>query len=187
MNYSLTFEESKQISYDESLIKIKRTMSNTASISTEIQKAGAFAFQNISRARRSESTAVSVIGMLEMCGMLDVVESSSFDFPNFPEAKKQFHVVYFTINESFSSLRGLFRGLTSLGKPGEVILENDASKGLFTLKYYQSNERKVKSYLATLIETVENELRFKQILNQIIENQRKIKAEQSLLLQKLFA
>ncbi|MCH7408237.1 hypothetical protein MM239_02430 [Belliella sp. DSM 111904] len=162
-------------------------MSNTVTISTEAQHAGAFAFQNISRVKRSESSATSVIGMLELCGMLEVIETSSFDFPNFPEAKKKFNVVYFKINESFASLKGLFRGLTSLGKPGEVILENEVSQGVFTLKYYQSNEIKVKSYLATLIETVENELRFKQVLDQIIENQRKIKAEEGLLLQKLFA
>ncbi|MFD2033512.1 hypothetical protein ACFSKL_01860 [Belliella marina] len=162
-------------------------MSVTATISSENNNANAFAFQNISRNSISQSQELGAMDILAMCEMVDVVDTTSFGFPNFPEVKKTFHAVYFQINESFASLKGLFRGLASLGKPEGVILEYVSERETFTLKYYASNEIEVKAYLNKFIQSIQDEIRFKSILNQIIENQRKIKAEESLLLQKLFA
>ncbi|MCH7414489.1 hypothetical protein MM213_13400 [Belliella sp. R4-6] len=163
-------------------------MSVTASITTsENQNANAFAFQNISRKSNTGSQDLGVMNVLEMCAMINVTDSAKFDFPNFPEARKTFHAVYFQINESYSSLKGLFRGLASLGKPEGVVLEYVSENETFTLKFYASNEQLTKAYLNKIIKSIEDEIRFKSILNQIIENQRIIKAEQSLLLQKLFA
>lgn len=162
-------------------------MSFTASSTNlEIQNANAFTFQNIIKRSDSKSD-LSVIEVIEMCQMLDVLESVSFNFPNFPEANKTFHAIYFTINPSFSSLKGLFKGMASLGKPLGVILEYISELNQFTLKYYESDKSIAKSYINKFIENIEDEIRFKSILNTIIENQRKIKAEESLLLQKLFA
>ncbi|GAB2608242.1 hypothetical protein [Belliella aquatica] len=157
------------------------------SITSENENAKSFTFQNISKKADLKSSGYSILQILETCEMFEVVESVNYDFPNFPEANKTFHAIYFNINPSFYSLKGLFRGLVSLGKPLGVILEYTVEKDQFTLKYYESNSNAVEAYLIKIIEHVCEEIRFKSILNTILENQRKIKAEESLLWQKLFA
>ncbi|AFL84800.1 hypothetical protein Belba_2234 [Belliella baltica DSM 15883] len=162
-------------------------MSVTANISSEIQVEKSFTFQNISKRSDAILNDLSVLEILEMCQMLNVVESTNFNFPNFPETNKTFHAIYFKINPSFSSLKGLFKGMVSLGKPLGVIVEYISELEQFTLKYYESDKNIAKSYINKFIENIEDEIRFKSVLNTIIENQRKIKSEESLLLQKLFA
>jgi hypothetical protein len=157
------------------------------SITSEIRNAKSFNFQNISKRADLKSSSFSVLQIFGACEMFEVIESVNFDFPNFPEANKTFHAIYFNINPSFYSLKGLFRGLVSLGKPLGVILEYTVEKDEFTLKYYESNSNAVETYLIKIIEHVREEIRFKSILNTILLNQRKIKTEESLLWQKLFA
>lgn len=154
---------------------------------SEIRNAKSFTFQDISKRADLKSSGFSILKILETCEMFDVVESVNFDFPNFPEVNKTFHAIYFNINPSFYSFKGLFRGIVSLGKPLGVILEYTVEKDQFTLKYYESNSNAVEAYLVKIIEHVREEIRFKSILNTVLENQRKIKAEESLLWQKLFA
>lgn len=163
-------------------------MSTRSSITSEKSHyTKAFTFQNISKGSVSASDDLSIFEVIKMCEMLDVVEVGVFDFPNFPEAKKKFNVIYFTLNPSFASFKGLFRGMVSLGKPLGVIIEYTIEKEQFTLKFYESDKNVVKAYLYKIIENIAEEIRFKSILSSIIENRRKIKLEESLLLKKLFA
>lgn len=119
--------------------------------------------------------------------MVNVLETASFDFPNFPEAKKSFQVIYFELSEEFQAIKGLFNGLISLGHKDAVILEFEKDLSRYSLKYYVADEENVNRYLHKIFNFVSDEIRFKRILKQSIENQKAFAKEEQLLIKELFA
>lgn len=162
-------------------------MSTNSSIPEEFQHTKAFTFRKISKRSISVSEDLRIFEIMKSCQMLNVVEVASFDFPNFPEAKKKFNAIYFIINPSFASINSLFRGLISLGRPLGVIIEYTSEKKQFTLKYYDSDEDIAKAYLNKIIQNIVEEIRFKCILTSILQHRLNIELEESLTLKKLFA
>ncbi|SNS51161.1 hypothetical protein SAMN06295967_11183 [Belliella buryatensis] len=123
---------------------------------------------------------------MEMCEFFEIQEVAGFDFPNFPEARKSFRVVYFKLTKQYEGLKGLLRGLISLGNTAGAILEYSAERQLFSLKYYKASESEVSAYMNYLEKQLDQELKFKAVLSKLVENKRKFDVEQSLLKQELF-
>ncbi len=146
-----------------------------------------FAFEKVSRSSENSSNKSSVLEKLNNSGFVNVLETASFDFPNFPEANKSFQVVYFELDPAYSSNLALFKSIISSGKPDGVILEINRELGNFTLKYYAANEEKVKSYLKKIFGMLEDENRFKAILKKFIQIQAQNKKEEQLLQRELFS
>jgi len=145
-----------------------------------------FVFQKVSKTQTTVENAFSVMELMVTCEMVKVTESASFDFPNFPEAKKSFQVIYFELSSNYTIQKSLFGGLVSLGKPNGVILQQNRELGNFTLKFYASNSETVKDYLQKIFGIVEEEIRFKSILKKIIQNQQRFENEEQLLKKELF-
>ncbi|MDO9554732.1 hypothetical protein [Rhodonellum sp.] len=161
------------------------------SVSNRISSANApansnFAFQKVSKTQTTVENPLSVMDLMVACGIVQVTETASFDFPNFPEAKKSFQVIYFELSSDYATHTSLFGGLVSLGKPNGVILQQNRELGNFTLKFYASNSETVKSYLQKIFGIVEEEIRFKSILKKIIQNQQRFENEEQLLKKELF-
>ena len=125
--------------------------------------------------------------IMESCEMVNVIETASFDFPNFPEAKKSFQVIYFELSEEFHAIKGLFNGIINLGHKDAVILYFEKELSRYSLKYYVADEEGVNSYLTKIFRFLSEEIRFKQILKQSIENQKAFAREEQLLKMELFA
>ncbi len=151
------------------------------------QNSQSFVFEKISRSSETQSKESSVLEKLNNCGFVNVLETASFDFPNFPEAKKSFQVVYFEMDPAYSSNIALFKSIVSSGKPDGVILEINREPGNFTLKYYAANEEKVKSYMNKIFGFLEDENRFKAILKKVLQIQAQNKKEEQLLQRELFS
>lgn len=83
--------------------------------------------------------------------------------------------------KGFEKLLPLFRGLSLLGKPKtlSLIYDNDHAQVFFT--FSQSEKKEVEKFLSKVIEMLKKEIRFKQILEKVIENNRRHQAEQALL------
>lgn len=124
--------------------------------------------------------------ILESSGMLEVVGTSSFDFPNFIGAKKSFHLINFRLIEDFEGLKGLFNGLISLGQPKGVLVDFEKDRMLYSIKYYRSDENTVNAYLNRIFGFLTEEIRFKRILRKLIENQEAFAKEEALLKGELF-
>jgi hypothetical protein len=146
-----------------------------------------FTFKKISRKSETELNNLSVLEILNQSNIVNVIETGSFDFPNFPEAKKSFQVLYFELDSAFLSKTPLFKSIVSLGKPEGVILEINKDLGNYTLKYYATNADIVKSYLQKIFGIFEDELSFKTILRRVLENQARNKMEEQLLQKELFS
>jgi hypothetical protein len=146
-----------------------------------------FAFQKISKKEVKGTPYLSPLQILESCEMVEVMEAAFFDFPNFPEARKKFHVIYFQLAPHYSSLKGLFNGLISIGQPKGVLLEFEKEKLTYSLKFYESNKVNVNDYLNKIFRIVSEEIRFKRILKKIIQNQEAFAKEEHLLKAELFA
>jgi hypothetical protein len=146
-----------------------------------------FTFQSVSKRSENLSPEVSVAEMIMASEMVELTGQGSFNFPNFPEANKNFNVFYFKIKPEFESLKGLFNGLVSLGQPKGVILEIQKELDTYSLKFYSTNESAVSGYFAKITKLISEEIRFKKILKKIIENQKAFEAEGYLLRNEIFA
>lgn len=160
---------------------------NSHSLSTQIAANDSFAFQKITKKEGAYIKGSNPLKIMESCEMVNVLETASFDFPNFPEAKKSFQVIYFELSEEFHAIRGLFNGLINLGHKDAVILEFEKDLSRYSLKYYVADEENVNSYLHKIFNFVSDEIRFKRILKQSIENQKVFAKEEQLLIKELFA
>lgn len=161
------------------------SVSNLASSSNTLSNSN-FAFQKVSKTQATVESHLSVADLMDQCGMVKVSETANFDFPNFPEARKSFQVIYFELSSDYAKHSGLFGGLISLGKSNGVILQQNRELGNFTLKFYASNSETVKSYLLKIFGFLEEEIRFKSILKKIIQNQQRFENEEQLLKKELF-
>ncbi len=83
--------------------------------------------------------------------------------------------------KGFEKLLPLFRGLILLGKPGSlsVIYDFDRAQAFFT--FAQSEKREVVWFFNQIIELLKKEVAFKEILDKVIENNKRFRAEQALL------
>jgi hypothetical protein len=102
------------------------------------------------KSKGSMLTGLNPLEIMESCEMVNVIETASFDFPNFPEAKKSFQVIYFELSEEFHKIRGLFNGLINLGHKDAVILDFEKELSRYSLKFYVSEEEGVKNYLTKI-------------------------------------
>lgn len=160
---------------------------STQSLSAQIPAIDAFAFQKITKKEGVSTQGLNPLEIMASCDMVNVLETASFDFPNFPEAKKSFQVIYFELSEEFQSIKGLFNGLISFGQPDGVILDFEKDLSRYSLKYYVSGQEAVNSYLTKIFRFVSEEIRFKKILSKSIANQKAFAKEEQLLKMELFA
>ena len=81
----------------------------------------------------------------------------------------------------FEQLLPLFRGLVLLGKPGSLsfIYEMNQSRVFFT--YAIAEQERVRLFFDRIIQLLQKEVKFRQILDKVIANNRRFQAEQSLL------
>jgi hypothetical protein len=160
---------------------------NSHSLSTQTAANEIFAFQKITKKEGANTKGLSPLEIMNSCEMVNVLETASFDFPNFPEAKKSFQVIYFELSEEFQAVKGLFNGLISLGHKDAVILDFEKDLSRYSLKFYVSQEADVNNYLNKIFKFVSDEIRFKKILKKSIENQKAFAKEEHLLKMELFA
>lgn len=91
------------------------------------------------------------------------------------------------LEKSFDSLFPLFRALISLGKPQSLSLTfSRDSKSVF---YTFSSEAlpEVEQFFDRVLTLLQKEVKFKQVLKEVIENRLRFKSEQSLLQNALLA
>ncbi|MCU0399478.1 MAG: hypothetical protein MUE75_00505 [Algoriphagus sp.] len=87
----------------------------------------------------------------------------------------------------FEKLLPLFRGLILLGKPTSLSLIYDSGKAQVFFTFSQSEKKEVEKFLGKVVELLKKEVRFKQLLEKVIENKQRYQAEQSLLQNSLHA
>jgi hypothetical protein len=160
---------------------------SSQSLSTSFAANESFAFQKITKKQGVNATGLNPLEIMESCEMVNVTETASFDFPNYPEARKSFHVIYFKLSPDFVIHRGLFNGLISIGKSAGVILEFQKELNTYNLKYYRSDETKASLYISKIFRFISDEIRFKQILKKSIANQKAFAKEEQFLKLELFA
>lgn len=146
-----------------------------------------FAFQQVSKLNPEKSQKQSLQGMIVESGIFQINDTSGFDFPNFPETRKQFKILYLNLSEEFEDIKGLIRGLISLGQPTGVVFQFEKELNRFNLKFYQHDEEIVYNYLSNIFNTLNEERRFKMVLRRIIEVEKSRKAEERFLYQELLA
>lgn len=156
------------------------------STSAKLQINEGYSFRKISKKEVHFEGIKAPLEVLESCGMLEVIATSSFDFPNFIGANKCFHLINFRLIEEFTGLKGLFNGLISLGQPTGVLIDFEKDRMLYSLKYYRSDEKVVNAYLTKVFDFLSEEIRFKRILRKSIENQEAFAKEEALLKAELF-
>lgn len=81
----------------------------------------------------------------------------------------------------FEKLLPLFKGLMLLGKPTTLSLIYDFNRAQVFFTFSQAESQEVERFFNKVIELLKKEVRFKQILEKVIENNRRYQAEQALL------
>lgn len=85
------------------------------------------------------------------------------------------------LENGFEKLMPLFRGLLLMGKPVTLSLIYDFSNSQVFFTYSQHENKEVERFFAQVILLLKKEVRFKQILEKVIANNRKFQVEQALL------
>ena len=83
--------------------------------------------------------------------------------------------------KGFERLLPLFRGLVLLGRPRSLSFIYDFGRAQAFFTFSQTEKREVIRFVNQIIELLKKEVAFKEILEQVIENNRRFKAEQALL------
>ncbi|MBC6369111.1 hypothetical protein [Algoriphagus sp. AK58] len=83
--------------------------------------------------------------------------------------------------KGFERLLPLFRGLIGLGKPASLSLIYDFNRAQVFFTFSQAEINEVENFFSKVIDMLKKEVRFKQILEKVIENNRRHLAEQALL------
>lgn len=81
----------------------------------------------------------------------------------------------------FEKLMPLFRGLILLGKPSSLNLIYDFHRAQVFFTFAAEERKDVERFFGKVVVLLEKEVRFKQILEKVIENNRRHQAEQALL------
>ncbi|PZX53975.1 hypothetical protein LV84_03083 [Algoriphagus ratkowskyi] len=84
-------------------------------------------------------------------------------------------------DESFEFLFPLFKGLSEAGKPRSLNLSFASSEKAVYFHYPESNQSEVSSFFSQLILHLQNEVRFKKVLKEIIRHRKHFLSEQILL------
>lgn len=85
------------------------------------------------------------------------------------------------LETGFEKLLPLFKGLISMGKPSTLSLIYDTYNCQVFFTYSLSETKLVEKFFAQVISLLKKEVKFKQILEKVIQNNRKHQAEQALL------
>ncbi len=158
----------------------------SATSTSTSKSAQTFAFQHISKKSIESAECLSVYDLINEGDMMQVIGYGSFDFPNYQETQKVFHVIYFRFQSDFVDLSGLFKGLIRLGAPKGIIIETQTDRNRFAFKYYSHDEERAKNHFAKITSLLYQEVRFKSILKKVLENKRNFEASQQLLNNELF-
>lgn len=157
---------------------------STAAIATEQS-------QQVLRIQPSERATFSNKSLIEdwfqQSPFFMLKSQSRFDFPNFPETQKVFHVLYFKWVQDEARLKALFNGLILLGQPHGVVVEFQKELNTYALKYYAHNAASALDYLKKIAHYLSKELRFKQVLSSYLIQEKRHQQSQSLLHRELFA
>jgi len=92
-----------------------------------------------------------------------------------------------SLEKSFDSLFPLFRGLISLGKPNSLSLTFSKENNSIFYSFSAEAQPEVEQFFARVLSLLQKEVKFKQVLKEVIENRIKFKSEQSLLQAALMA
>ena len=85
------------------------------------------------------------------------------------------------LETGFEKLLPLFKGLISMGKPSTLSLIYDVDNSQIFFTYSLGESKTVERFFTQVISLLKKEVRFKQILEKVIQNNRKYQAEQALL------
>ena len=83
--------------------------------------------------------------------------------------------------KGFEKLLPLFRGLVVLGKPSTLNFIYDFNQAQIFFTFSQNEKKAVERFFSRIIDLLKSEVRFKKVLEKILENNRHYQAEQALL------
>jgi hypothetical protein len=134
-----------------------------------------------------QSLTIDIADWIRGCDMFDFTGKASFDFPNFPETNKVFHVVYFKLSAQYINLKGLLNGLAMLGQPKGVVFEYQKELKTYSFKYYAHENSEALTYIQKIVKTIYADIRFKQVLSALIQQEKDFVDSQKLLKKELFS
>ncbi|RZS97247.1 hypothetical protein [Cecembia calidifontis] len=142
--------------------------------------------EKFTRSITDEVFNVSLEKWFEQMEMFEILEVSSFDFPNFPETNKVFKLINFKVDSAENGKKRLFNGLIRLGQPEGVILEYHKKIDTYTLKFYAHQEMDAYLFIHNLHAELEKDFRFRKVLAAVISQQESFENSQQLLMKELF-
>lgn len=115
---------------------------------------------------------------------------TNLDFSSIPADKvfqKERFTLKFTLAGKFSAYFALLRGLLEFRKPSGLIISADRSDKSFAVEFTADSEEKSIAFFETIFQWLSKEIRFKEVLKEVIRFDQKIKGERALLASSLYS
>lgn len=135
-------------------------------------------FRKITRSNASYDDRMGLLGWLQAQEIVTLEESTANDSAQPPAVK-------FGLAGMASSHFPILRALIALGRPSTFTIQSDGNKRSFTVRFSADQEAEVKSYLHLVLSLIRAEVRFRQVLRQVLVNQEKFEMEERLLFRNL--
>ncbi|MEX2594544.1 MAG: hypothetical protein WD426_17370 [Anditalea sp.] len=139
-----------------------------------------FTFRSVSRNERIDTNSISLLDWISQNENIYVKDHavSSLDSKGLKE-------IHFSLSGKLAGFYPLLRGIAGSGQPQSLLLNANHEERNFTLQFDASSEGEAKKYLSKVLNIIEDEARFKQVLRKVIANQEKFKLEEKLLFKEL--
>lgn len=139
-----------------------------------------FNFTQVSRNEKAEIKPVSLLEWLHDNPMLDLLTVTEDS-----DSGRIFQELSFRLAGKASAQYPLLKGMFSSGRPKQLALQADDASKIIFLRFDKAEERGAYQYISRVLSIIDEEVRFRQVLRKVIENQQRFVLEEKLLLNEL--
>ncbi|HLU89406.1 MAG TPA: hypothetical protein VKZ51_06190 [Cyclobacteriaceae bacterium] len=139
-----------------------------------------FNFTQVSRNEKAEIKPVSLLEWLQDNPMLDLLTVTEDS-----DSGGIFQELSFRLAGKASAQYPLLKGMFSSGRPKQLALQADDASKIIFLRFDKADETGAYQYISRVLSIIDEEVRFRQVLRKVIENQQRFVLEEKLLLNEL--
>lgn len=154
--------------------------SNISALTNVLSPRQTFSFQTVSTNEKSNPKSRVLENWINLDEHISVEKQSTFT-----QANKTYREICFNLSGQAAAYYPLFRSIIASLPSYLHSLQANRKAKCFVLKFDVGMENEISAYLSKAIDLIKAEIRFKQVLRKLIDNQERFNREERLLFNQL--